>query len=148
MKKIFVLFLFLLSCSQPQFWRLSYVASDCPEFNSTLLASTACNRFSSIEVQFLKGEFGLVCYLNVFTRQIPPLAEDPKQAIAVIEIDKELYPFKSVRMQGNQRVLLPPEAAQLLLQSIHENRQILVHLDGFVSKLEQGNFAKLYPKFF
>lgn len=143
---IFALFLFLFSCGRKELWQYREVVEGCAQFNSANLTYCPSNLFTGIEVQFLKGEFGTLCFLNVFSRAIPPFAQDPKSALVIIEIDDQQYPFKAIRMESAQRVLLPDEAASMLISALHNSCMVTIYLESYMAQISSQKFPHYFEK--
>lgn len=146
MKKLLLALIVLASCGRKEVWQYREVVSDCPQFNSANLTHCPSNPFTGIEVQFLKGEFGTLCFLNVFCREIIPLLGDPKSALAILEIDQTQYPFKAIRMESGQRALLPDEAACLLISALSNASTVTIYLDSYVTQISSEKFPYYFKK--
>ena len=131
--------LLLAGCAQKG-WIYTQVISDCPQFNSAQLRHIPHNAFSGIEVQFLKGEFGILCFLSVYSRQI--LSNH-----VVLMIEGTQTEYTATLMQGEQRMLLPPEATENMIRALLSGNAVVIYLEGFSTELCPENFLRKYKKF-
>lgn len=137
---------FLSSCGTCG-WEYREVVTDYIDYNSAQLTHLIQEEFSGIEVQFLKGEFGVITYLNVMCRTIPPFNDHPSEALVVLEIDGEKTPIVATRMEGGQRVRLPDEMGWKMLDALDADQTVKVYLDGFGTELCNSGFKYNYKKF-
>ncbi len=137
---------FLSSCGTCG-WEYREVVTDCPQYNSALLTHPVQEDFSGIEVQFLKGEFGVVTYLNVMCRTIPPFNDHSSEAIVILEIDGEKTPIVAMRMEGGQRVRLPDEIGWKMLDALDAEQTLSIYLDGYGTEICRDGFKYNYKKF-
>lgn len=136
-----ILLAFLLTgcCSQKN-WVYKEVISDFPQFDSKQLTHLSEDTFSGFEVQFLKGEFGTLGFLNTYIGQVP-------SDTVVLQIGGVFHCYQGVLMEGNQRMQLPDEATATLIQALLEGETVQVSMDNFSSLLSPENFTKKYKKF-
>jgi hypothetical protein len=115
--------IFFLAGCQQKGWIYRKVVSDSPQFNSAQWKHVTEHAFNGIEVQFLKGDFGTLGFLNVYSRRIPSGA-------LIIQIESASYPFTGIVMEGGQRLLLPDEATETILQALRSGQKVWIYLDG------------------
>ncbi len=135
------------SCSSSSPWVYRKVVADCPTYSSALLYHPPCNQFTGIEVQFLRGKFGRQGYLNVYSRCVPPLTNDPNRAAVVLQIGEQHYRYSAFRMKGEQRLLLPREATDQMIEALLAGLSITIYLEGFSTEICPKNFPSLYRQF-
>lgn len=154
MKRVKGFFLFVsillagsVGCARQNNWSYREVISHSPQFDSFQLQHLPEKDLSGIGVELLKGSFGTYCYLTVNCCQIPPFRQDPTSALLVLQINEQTYPYKTERMEGGQKVKLPDEATQKLLEALGEGNAVTVYLEGFMEEIQPRNFFKFSKKF-
>jgi len=131
--------LLVVSC-QPKGWVVCNTLSDYPQFNSAQMLHTPDNSFNGIEIQLLRGSFGIVGYLNVCSMCIP-------SNTVIFYIAGTQYQFTGVVLEGGQRLLLPSEATEKLIQALLSRCTVDIYLEGFQTKVLPYNFAVKYVQF-
>lgn len=120
---------------------------DTPCEKTVLLQYEPDNRFSGIELQFLRGDFGMITYLNVYCQTILPSSLDPCASNVFIRIDDQDSFYLAHRMEGGQRLLLPEEAQEQLITNLWNGKEVTVLLDGYCTTYSPNYFRRLYKDF-
>ncbi len=135
-----LLLVFSLTGCRGKGWFYSDVKSDCARFNSALLSHCSPEAFNGIELQLLRGEFGILAFLNISSGSL-------NSPTAALEIEGIRYLYTAHVMQGGQRVLLPPEAADFIITSLLNGLNVKICLNGYMSEFFPENFARKYKCF-
>ncbi len=130
-----LLLLLFSACSPQNAWIHRKVCSDCARFNSTQLIYCSQSSYSGIEVQFLKGEFGIIGSLNVYAYSI-------QTPTLLFRIEDETYSFEGIVMEGGQKLQLPPEATDLLIQALLDGHKVQIFMGQFYTELEANKKLK------
>lgn len=136
---LFILLLVLTQCARPcQNWQLETVHSK--NFSSRLLhPATDCYSGISFEIiHSCQTEWGYInSYTFGFSEEIIEIS---------IIIDGQEYPFTGERLEGHQRVLLPPQATQLIIKGLLDGQIIHLTAENYQTTLCPQNFSKLFKK--
>lgn len=138
MKRLILLFLFLTaSCARHSPWIYQEVISDSPQFNSYQLTYTPNNLFNGLEMQLIRGQFGLIGFFNVYCREIT------SDSFSLM-IDGNSSYYTGILMKGGQRLQLPTQATAQISAALLEGHRILATLSGYSTWIEPANFAKVF----
>lgn len=143
----FILFIVLLySCSPRSCWLYQEVDSDCPQYNSANLTHPSANTFNGIGLQLLTGPFGTLGYLNVYCGSIPSFDEEGRTAKVLFIIDGTHYQFDGILHEGQQKVLLPDEATQLVIRALLDNQSVCIVMKGYLGEISAVGFCSRYNR--
>lgn len=132
---------FLAGCCSQKNWIYQEVISDFPQFDSKQLTHHSENEFNGFEVQFLKGEFGILGFLNARMGQI---SSDK----VVFQIGGIAHCYQGILMEGSQRMKLSNEATLALIQALLEGETIQISMGNLLSPICVENFSRQYKKFY
>lgn len=146
----FIFLLILTGCRSQTPWTTDRISSGQSKFNSTKLAYTAEDPINGLDLEFLKIQDTLYAYLNVHSVPIPPLKKGEGNGIqysaVYITIGPEKHRFEAIRREGGQRLLLPNDAADLILSSLKKELPVGIAVSGYSSLVTPSDFAKQYKK--
>ncbi len=136
-----ILLLFLLSsCYKPSPWAFRQIRSEETSFNSTKLTYASCDSVNEIDLEFLHHQDLVRAYLNVHSRPVPPSNEDPKGALVIIKAGTEEWRFMAYRLEGGQRLLLPQEATDLLVDLLKNLKKVTLSMSGYRTTIDPEDF--------
>jgi hypothetical protein len=142
---LFIL-IFSVSCACNNLWCLQKVETDFLCYNSSRLSFHSPQNFCGINLEFMRGEFGIVGFISICSLEIPVLP-DSHESLVVILADEKKYCFACRRLAGAQRLLLPPEATELMIDLLNNGTTIYIAMEGFGSEIPACNFSKKYREF-
>ncbi|MGL5263598.1 MAG: hypothetical protein ACRDAI_03345 [Candidatus Rhabdochlamydia sp.] len=135
MKSIFLL-LALFSCSHSSNWQVEHLYSDCEEHCSNKLSY----HMSGINLEMLCIRGHLKAYLHLYPHAI-------KQATVVELITKEVSKsFNAYCLTGGQKILLPQECLNFLLQALENDQIVKIAIGGYQSIIEPTGFQENFKK--
>jgi hypothetical protein len=140
-----ILIFFFTSCTCNDVWCLQKVETDCRIYNSSRL-SYHSPQICGLDIEFIRGEFGIVGFVSTRSMEIP-LLPNSVESLLVILIEEQKYIFECRRLAGAQRLLLPPEATELILHSLESGVSIFIAMHGFGTEVPACNFKKKFDKF-
>lgn len=79
-----------------------------------------------MEVEFVRTASGLRSYLNVHSLKFAEETAHAKKTEIVLISDGTERHYLADRLEGGQRLLLPPEAQEFLLDQLAENHSVRV----------------------
>ncbi len=141
-----LLSLHLTSCRSNSHWALNRVESGNPQFDSTKLTFYSTDPINGIDLELLNTHQQLYVYLNVHSVPIPPLKTDPKHALVHITIGKEKHRVEALRREGGQRLLLPEDAVQLILDALKKEQSLDLAISGYRVSIDPEGFSERYEK--
>ncbi|MFZ0566054.1 MAG: hypothetical protein WAM28_07710 [Chlamydiales bacterium] len=112
-----------------------------------MLTFPPANKFTGIELQFLRGQFGLQGYLNIYSRCIPLSDPSSNAAVFAIQINNQRYRYQGFCMEGEQRLLLPRQATDQIIEALLACQTVAIYLEGFSAEISPYKFQKLYKQF-
>lgn len=139
------LFLILASCaSTKDSWKLRRIDSS----NDVICAHLSLppkNAFRNLEVFFQKDGDDTKVFLNNYST--PFQKDEAGLATVVIYINDSSTYFKAPVLAGNQRILLPPDATQMLLLALNEKQAIVVTSGKYSAEVHSEDFDQAFNKF-
>jgi hypothetical protein len=146
-----VLFFFLLffsfSCVKPcQQWEMDHIEAQCPYYNSTKIYLPALNSFSNLEVEIVRTANETRMYFNIFTLEFPWICEDESKTEVCLVIDQQEYRFLADRLEGGQRLLLPPDALELVVQTLLQYAPVQAIVGRYTADIIPNNFCVVYNR--
>lgn len=144
MKRVHICTLFFTfsSCSNAsQSWSARVIQStDCAQ-----LSHPPENKFKNIEICFQKDGCDLKVYLNTYS--IPFQKDCDGYSTIILTINDTSTSFKASVLAGNQRILLPTEARDLLLNALNEKKEGTITVGKYFAEIRHGAFEQEYRKF-
>ncbi len=139
-----VLFFYLSSCTSSPQWYLAKTITCDPCFNSGRMyfASESCNR--GLELEIDQGLSGLRMYINVSSFEVPPISDTCAKAKVAISICGEETLALADIFQGGQRLLLPDDARDLIIESLQEGNTVTLKTGRYCAEIPPAHFAKAY----
>lgn len=135
--------LLAVSCqSSPPSWKVSETKSRHPSYQACSISQKPDNPYRGMELEFVRTSSRTHAYLNVFSLTFPSDRLDENKTKVVIKIEDEEQIFLAHRLEGGQRLLLPEDARDLLVQALLENKPVAMIAGRFDVKISPGNFSK------
>ncbi len=138
----FLALLLLCSCSQNRSWRVGHVDAGHSAFNSSKLCYRSDDAANGIDVEFLKTQHTLHLYLNVHAHPVPPYEGNAKQALVVFLAGDKKFTYIAARHEGGQRLLVPLEAQEILIEALRANTSITIQLEGYTAQIDPASFSE------
>ena len=143
MIRCLALCLLAASCqSNPSNWEVSETNSSHLYYQAYRVSQKPDNLFRGMELEFVRTSSGTRAYLNVFSLKFSPYRSDESKSKVVIRVDQDEQTFLAHRLKGGQRLLLPENAQHLLIQSLSENKPLVIIAGRFDVVIRPGDFSK------
>lgn len=71
-------------------------------------------------------------YLNVFNFEFPILGEDEGYSEVLVTVDEYRYAFAAIRFAGGQKIALPEEAQELVLDALLNGKSLKIQVGRYV----------------
>lgn len=134
-----------LSCTKPcQQWEFEKINACFPCGEIGRIYYLESDSFCLLEPELVADRCGQRLYLNVYTLEFPFEEDDPGKAEIVMTIDDQSYRFMTDRFSGGQRLLIPPDATELMIQSLLACQNVRIEIGRYSANLTSNNF---YPSF-
>lgn len=143
-KGALLLLLFLFACESNKSWEVSHVQAGKKAYNSARLSYPVHDTVNGIGIEMICAEGLINTYLEVHAQQIPPYQGNPKEALVILKIEGKTFQGIAHRHEGGQRVSLPPQLHQLLIESLQLNQPVTVLLEGYFTTLDPTEFGEQF----
>lgn len=139
--------LYLSSCSETcQQWTLAEALTCHPCYNSGrmyLLPESDCHH---LELELDRGRSGIRMYLNLLLLPAQPYPGDPNRTTAQLIVDGEVSTFYPYCFSGGQRLLIPEEITQAIIENLSEGEISLVKVGYEEIRIVPNNFEACYQR--
>jgi hypothetical protein len=116
-------------------------------FSSGRMTLASDNTTSQMELEISRTASGTRMYLNIFLLAVAPLSEDPNKATFELIIEGQaplrFYPY---RLEGGQRLLLPQEVSDYIIELLLSNQCFTIKLGRNQLMVIPQQFEKNYQK--
>ncbi len=141
-------FILVAASCQPESnsWEVKETKSRHRSHQAVRLAKKPDNPFRGMEIEFVKTSSGRRAYLNVYSLAFPSTGADGKQTEVLIRSGEIEHRFLASRLEGGQRVLLPEDATNLLIEQLTNQQTVVIISGRFDVKVSPGEFPSLKNK--
>jgi hypothetical protein len=140
---IFLLF-FLFACQQSKSWEVSHVNAGSKEGGSARLSYPVRDTVNDIGIEMICAQGLVNTYLEVHSQTVPAYQGNPKEALVIMKIEGKTFQGIASRHEGGQRISLPPQLHQLLIESLQLHQPVTIMLEGYFITLEPKEFPERY----
>jgi hypothetical protein len=128
-------------------WEIQEISTRIPCFNGGRLILGPDSNYSHLELELNRSRAGIRFYINVLFLQAPPLPHDPNRTRAEILFEDQepwvVYPYL---MAGGQRLLLPGDVADVLVQTLLDGYSFTIRLGRNQIEVVPNRFSVLYAR--
>lgn len=133
------------SCRQ---WEIQQILTKTPCFNGGRLLLAPDSEYSRIELEIIRNRSGIRFYINLLFLEAPPCPEDKtRTSLNVLFQDQEPWIIYPYLFTGGQRLLLPGDAADVLIQALLDEESFDVEIGRSRIKVIPDNFSIVYTNF-
>ena len=93
------------------------------ESNSARLSYPVEDPVNGIGIEMIAAQGLVSTYLEVHSQKVPAYQGNPKEALVIMKIDGKTFQGIANRHEGGQRVSLPPQLHQLLIESLQRSEE-------------------------
>lgn len=130
------------SCRQ---WILWGTITHDASFNSGRMFLEPEKLGSQIEIEISRGASGTRMYINLLILPSAPLPNDPSRtAVELIVGDQEPRVFYPYRLLGGQRLLVPDEITEEIIQYLLDGESVVIKMGRNKVQVVPDNFEKSY----
>lgn len=148
LRRSLILLLALTSCTKKteREWGLQTNVTACPRYNAGRIYLEPEKEYDYLEIEIIRSQTGIRFYINVLFLQAQPCVEDAtKTKIEVIfEDEEEPWIVYGRILKGGQRILLPSDVTDYLIQSLLTGHSFDIHLGQYRIRAISNAFEKHY----
>lgn len=108
------------------------------------LTFPAKNIYRNLEVSFQREGEQINVFLNIFCT---PFESDDGKVLVTFSIGEEIFSFNASLLAGNQRLLLPDDAKELLLRTLNAKQNIIVRAGKYSNEVTPESFQESFVQF-
>ena len=141
--------IFLLGCSAStcRQWEVQEIITQIPHFNGGRLILGPDSDYSYLELELIRNRSGIRFYINLLFLKAPPWQDDPTRTSMEIIFEEQepwiIYPYL---LEGRQRLLLPGDNADVLIQAMLENKSFILKMGRSQISVVPDNFFVAYER--
>ncbi len=138
------LIFFLSSCVEPSScdWQREEYHSHFPGYSSKIISLPPANDDFGLELELASySTESDRMYINLFSLPIPENPNRPKKVDVAIAFESSTETVEADLFSGGQRILLPPEAAQKIIDSLLEGQAVTISVDRYRGEIYPENFS-------
>lgn len=139
----------MYSCSSPKLrqWEIQDISTQVPSFNAGRLLLSPDPPSSPLELEITRNCSGIRCYINLLTIEAFPCSEDPSRTrLEILFEDQEPWIIYPYLLAGQQRLLLPGEVADTLIQRLLDNFSFTIQIGDQRLFVIPDQFISVYEK--
>lgn len=141
---LIVLSLVLSSCSgKSEGWTSGKIAST--SIICSHLTFPAKNIYRNLEIYLQRDGEQINVFLNIFCT--PFESDDEGMVLVTFTISEEEFSFKAHALAGNQRLLLPFEAKELLLNTLNAKQNVIISAGKYSNEVTSESFQESFLQF-
>jgi hypothetical protein len=143
MMKIFVLMacLLVLSACRDSDWSHEKIHSNYAQYSYSKITYRARDLIHGVDVEFTHADGSIKTYLLVHSTPIPH-AKIPVK----FECDGVSTLCTADRLEGGQRFLLSADSAQILMDALLAEKQVILTIPGYQSRITPDGFTSHFKK--
>jgi hypothetical protein len=141
--------IFLAGCSAPacRQWEIQEIETNIVCFKGGKLTLSSDSDYSHLELELIRNRSGIRFYLNILFLKAPPCKEDPSRTRLEIRFDDQepwiVYPYL---LEGGQRLLLPGDVADILVQNLLDGHSFTIQIGRSVINVVPDHFSVVYAR--
>lgn len=139
----------LFGCSTPacRGWEIQEIITQTSSFNGGRLILGPDSDYSHLELELVRNSSGIRFYINLLFLQAFPDKEDPSRTcISILFEDQEPWIVYPYLLEGGQRLLLPGDVADILVQSLIDDCFFTIQIGRSQISVVSVNFVKAYKR--
>jgi hypothetical protein len=135
------------SCTSPfPQWEYEETATCQPCYRSGRVSLPPKDPLGGLEVEFVRTPSVLRAYLNIYAIQVTSDPQHPGKAEVKLVIEDLSENVYADILQGGQRLLLPADATEKIVNALLQDKSIDLSVGRYHSTVDPHNFVGLYNK--
>jgi hypothetical protein len=123
------------------------IVAKTPHFNGGRLILDPDSDHSHLELEIIRNSAGMRFYLNLLFLEALPCQEDPKRTCISIQFeDQEPWNAYPYLLAGGQRLLLPGDVADTLIQALLNGQSFMIQMGRTQIHVIPTQFVKTYER--
>ena len=139
----------LLSCSVPSRhqWEFQEIVTAFPRFNGGKAILGPSSSHSHLEIEIQRNSSGLRFYVNLLFLQALPKLDDPSRtSLEILFENQEPWIIDAYLLAGGQRLLLPGEVADVLIQNLLNESSFILKMGRSQIEVLPDHFLSAYTR--
>lgn|GEM_PF-4303649 len=124
-------FLILNACTQHSSWSLSQINNSEPQFHSLRYIYYSQDRYHGIDLELIEQPHEITAHFQVHGPAI-------KKPFILLTIENSPELFEGHCHAGGQRLFIPPELSNKIIEALRAKKEVTIQLDGY-----QETFTRL-----
>lgn len=125
-------------------WQYDDVCTPCGQYNSGRMFLPISIPGNNLELEITRGLSGTHVYVNVCSLPVPPAPENPSIAPVNVIIGDSVTRTFAERLQGGQRLILPCEISQDIINAVLNNESVVISAGAYRAEIISTRFHKHY----
>lgn len=119
----------------------------CPSYRLGKLYLPPQNSYTGLELELTRCNNDVRMYINVFSIPFTWNPCAPTTIELMVDIDGDCYSYQADCLQGGQRLLVPSEAANRIIDALVACKSVRIQAGRYSSEILCANFASLFSTF-
>lgn len=135
--------LLLFSCSSRSQWNQQIITSQYDKFTYRKVSYKTPDPVHGLDLEFIKTSQQLKGYINIHSL----ISEECNESICIeLKIDESISTYEAICLKGRQRLLLPQELTQSLIDAFSHEKTVVISIPGYRSIIGPKGFSKCFSK--
>lgn len=144
-----VLIACFFSCSHDDpTWSYDQVIAGSCEYDSGKLWLRPENTFRGLELELTRSLSGVRMYVNVFSLPFTKESQDSTTLQLKVSTEEESYLVDAYCLEGGQKLLLLPEGAEMIINSLFRSETVAIAVGRYESEISSNGFAEAYQRLY
>lgn len=146
-RRVFIplLFLFFSSCSTScREWVYEEYTATSPCYKSRQISLTGSSTYCPLRIVIVQTLSGMRMYIDMLQLLAPPDPSDPTQALIFVTTDDKTYPISAYRFEGCQRLMIPSDAADELIDLLLNGQSFTIQIGSHKSDVIPTGFEPAF----
>ena len=140
--KALLLLFTLFGCYETSPWNVSYLEGG----DSSRVSCLTRDKVNGVGVEMVYAKNSLRTYLEVHSQSIPPYRGNEQEALVILKTATQVIRTVASRHAGGQRLLLPSDSQQILIDNLLEGESVTIELQGYRQTLSPDHFSNKFSK--
>ncbi len=147
-RALVALFLILFSaCTEPcRQWNYDRIGASCPAYESSRMTLCGSSNAFPLRLVIVHTISGIRMYVDLLGLEAPPDPTDPFKALITITTAEETFDVSAFRFEGGQRLLLPSEDADRLIDLLLNDQTFSLAVGSSRSDVIPNGFSAAYSQ--
>jgi len=112
--------------------------------NSQRIFLKPVDPYRGLEIELVRGSYGIRVYVNALCFCFPPLKDNPKKAVLQLFMNGEWEEGEATLFEGGQRLLLPVEMKEKMVEALSRGETVQLKIGRFSEQIVPTHFLPSY----